>query len=117
EYIVIVNVFASFCKGTGDVAGNYEPFLVIGDNVHVTRLKIENFIREESVCPLPTVGIGKNTFVDNLEMDNVHLENKTDNRIICVLNNGIIKRFTAVNCICENASFLENKGIIEKANI
>ncbi len=117
ENIVIDNVFASFCKGTVDVPGNYTPFLQIGDNVRITRLKIENFIREESVCNLPTIGIGRNTLIDNLEMDNVHLENKTGLGMACVSNEGTIKRFTAVNCVCSGASFLENRGIIDKADV
>lgn len=61
ENITIDNVYASFSKGTKDVAGNYGPLIAIGSELDISNLFIKNLVRNEKVCFHPTIGIDENT--------------------------------------------------------
>lgn len=68
ENIRIDNVFASFCKGTADVPGNYGPFIDIEDRLDMKNISIEGLTRRETVCFQPTVGIGEDTVISHLRI-------------------------------------------------
>lgn len=65
ENISIENVYASFSKGTVDVAGNYCPFIDIGSELDIRNLSVKGLFRNESVCFQPTFGIGESTVIHN----------------------------------------------------
>lgn len=69
--VTINNVFASFCKGTKDVAGNYYAFIQIDKGLDVENLSISNVFRDEKVCFTPTIGICEDTTIKNMSLHNV----------------------------------------------
>ncbi len=66
ENITIDNIYASFSKGTVDVAGNYGPLIVIGSELDISNLSVRNLVRNETICFQPTIGIEKDTDIKNL---------------------------------------------------
>ena len=69
--VTINNVFASFCKGTKDVEGNYYAFIQIDGGLDVDNLVISNVFRDEKVCFTPTIGVRADTVIKNMSLNNV----------------------------------------------
>ncbi|HBL84808.1 MAG TPA: hypothetical protein DDZ99_07890 [Clostridiales bacterium] len=90
ENIVIDNVYASLCKGTVDVPGNYEPLIAIKNDLIFNNLVISNLYRDETVCATPTIGIGENTYINELSINHSQQRNFTDKPITYLQNNGKI---------------------------
>ena len=92
ENITVDNVYASLCEGTKDVAGNYSPLITIEKDINLKNIKISNLYRKETHCPTPTIGIGKNTIINNLSISHCVQTNATDKPITFLENQGIIER-------------------------
>ena len=70
EHITIENVHAAFSEGTADVAGHYGPLIDIKKELDIRHLTIRNVVRDETVCFHPTVGIGADTVIHDLLIEN-----------------------------------------------
>ena len=114
ENISLDHIYASFSKGTVDVPGNYGPLIHIGHGVDIHRLTIRNLIREETVCPTPTMEIEENARIDSLCVYNLHNVNRTSAPIDAIVNHGRIQHLSLVNCRCQGGSLLVEKGVIEE---
>lgn len=106
ENIHIDHVAASFSKGTADVPGNWGAFVNIDGAVDVKNMTITDFTREEYVCSQPTVSIGAQTAVDHLVLSRVKLDNRMNEPICLIQNNG-----TAANLSLEHIQLYGNSRI------
>ncbi len=114
ENIVIDNVYASICPGTVDVPGNYEPLIVIKPELHISGLVLSNIYRRESVCPTPTVGIGRDTVIGSLTIRNARQLNLTGRPFPFLQNAADIGRLTMSDIDCGDDAMLENTGNISE---
>lgn len=94
--ITIDNVYASLCRGTVDVPGNYEPLIAIGDKMQIRRLAISHLHRVETHCAQPTIGIKEGTVIDDLILTDCTQENKTDYPMPFLSNKGTVRRLTMI---------------------
>lgn len=115
--IVVDNVYASVCKGTVDVPGNYEPLIVVKEELNVSNLVINNVYRRESVCATPTIQIGGRTRVENLSISNCGQVNATQAPFPFLRNFGEIGSLTLSNVACGGDKRLVNEGNIERLSV
>lgn len=117
ENISLDHIYASFCKGTIDVPGNYGPLIHIGQEVVIPRLSVHHLIREEAVCPTPTMEIEKNTEIGSLYLSHLHTVNRTAAPIDTIVNGGTIRRLTLIGCSSGTDRLVVNNGVIEEQTI
>ena len=117
ENICLDNIFASFSKGTIDVPGNYGPLIHIGREVDIPRLSIHNLIREECVCPTPTIAIEKGAEIGYLLASQMHTVNHTSDSVTTIVNDGTIQQMTLISCSSGSDQLVVNNGKIEKQTI
>ena len=90
ENITIDHVYASLCKGTVDVKGNYEPLIAIGNHMDIKKLSLSHIYRQESVCPQPLIGLKEDCFVGELLLSDVEQVNLLGKEIPLIRNEGTI---------------------------
>ena len=112
ENIVIDNVCASICPGTADVPGNYEPLIVVKPELRISSLVLSNIYRKESVCPTPTIGIGRDTEIGSLTVRNARQQNLTGKPFPFLSSAAEIGRMTLSEIDCGGDELLENTGRI-----
>lgn len=91
ENITIDNVYASLCPGTVDVAGNTSALISIRHDVDINSLYIANLHREETHCPMPTIGIETGVKIKNLTVLHSGQSNTTGKEIPFIHNIGRIE--------------------------
>lgn len=67
------------------------PLIFLQDNTHIRHLKITDLFRRETVNPVETIYIGKNTEIDTLILDTVVTENLTDSPMPFLVNHGRVQ--------------------------
>ncbi len=97
ENITIDHVYASLCKGTVDVPGNYEPLIAIGSHLDIKKLSLSHIYRKETVCPMPLIGLKEDGKIEELILDNVQQVNLSDRAIPLIKNEGIIGKLHLTN--------------------
>ena len=112
ENITIDNMYASLCEGTVDVPGNYSPLISIGPDIDLKNINISNIVRNETHCPMPTIGIELNSTVENLSVSNCVQTNETKRPIPFLYNEGKINKFNSFNIELGNDALLGGEGEI-----
>ena len=97
ENITIDNVYASISKGTVDLTGNYKPLIYIGKDLDIRSLYIANLHRDETVCPMPTIGIDPGTRINGFTLLHATQTNATGKAMPFVHNEGTIENFHCDN--------------------
>ncbi len=92
ENISIDHVHTGECPGTVDVAGNIRPLIYIGEDIDIKSLYISHLFRDETHCPLPSIGIYKKTHIGTLHISCSQQTNSTGKPMAFVENCGIIDR-------------------------
>ena len=90
ENITIDHVYASLCKGTVDVPGNYEPLIAIGSHLDIRKLSLSHIYRREMVCPMPLIGVKEDGRVEELFLNEVEQVNLLGQEMPLIRNDGII---------------------------
>lgn len=116
DNIEIENVFASKAPRTPEVfpyTDSYVyPLIWIQDNVMVKKVKIKNLYRKERVTAIPTIYIGQNTPVEELNLDNIKQENLLNVSFPLIHNKGSIKNFKLKDLSADKDEILINEGEI-----
>lgn len=115
ENITIDNVYASHCKGTDDVPGNYTEFIMIGNKnneIDIKNLKISNVFRTETHLALPTIAIYENTNINNLSITNCVQTNETGSPITFLRNNGNVQRLFMSNNEVGQDTLMDGDGFV-----
>lgn len=97
ENVTIDNMYASICEGTADVPGNHCPLISIGAGIDLKNITISNLVRNETHCPLPTIGIEEDSTVENLTVCNCVQTNETGQPIAFLRNEGKIEKLNLFN--------------------
>lgn len=111
ENITIDHVYASLCKGTEDVPGNYEPLIAIGSHLDIRKLSLSHIYRRETVCPMPLIGIKEDGTIDELILSDVEQVNLLDQEIPLLRNNGTIRKLHLTNVDAGNDPLLAGNKI------
>lgn len=112
ENLTLENISASFCEGTVDVPGNYEPLIAIKSGLRMKNLRISNLSRYETRCALPTVGISEDTEITNVSICDCEQVNVTGKPFPFIKNSGKLKNFDLRRVYSEDP-LIENDGIID----
>ena len=97
ENITVDHVYASLCKGTVDVPGNYEPLIAIGSHLDIRKLSLSHIYRQESVCPMPLIGLKEDGTIGELILSDVEQVNLLGQPIPLIQNDGIIGKLHLTN--------------------
>lgn len=86
------------------------PLIWIEDNLRVKNLSIANLYRTETVTSVPTIYIGRNTFVESLSLRDIVCENQTGIPMPLIENNGTIEQLFRTNLRSSDAVIFAGDG-------
>ena len=112
DHITIDNIYASFCEGTVDVAGNYCALIPIDREVEVGDLLITNVYRDETRCNQPTFCLNAGSIIHKLTIKNCTQNNLTGNNMNFFDNYGDIDKLLIKNIDCGKDKKILNNGTI-----
>ena len=87
------------------------PLIWIEGNLHIRDLSISTVHREEFNVPVETLHIGANTIVENLILDDIITENRTEREMPFFVNKGTVKSISARNIHRADGSVI-NEGYL-----
>ena len=111
ENITVDHVYASLCKGTVDVKGNYEPLIAIGSHLDIRKLSLSHIYRRESVCPQPLIGLKEDGFIGELFLSDVEQVNLMGQEIPLIQNKGTIGSLHLTNVDPGEDPLLSGNGV------
>ncbi len=117
ENITVDNVFASIGEGTEDVPGNYEPLISIGADIDIKNLSFSKIYRNESRCPLPTIGIKRGTTVNNISISDCVQTNETEKEFEFLHCEGSVEDLYISNVQTNQDKLLNDDADIKKRYI
>ncbi|MDD6915105.1 MAG: hypothetical protein SOX82_03515 [Eubacteriales bacterium] len=95
--ITIDNFYASLCKGTIDVEGNYCALIHFGNGIDVGNVVIEKLFRDETHINLPAIHLGTDSTIACLSVSDSVQTNTTDKPIAFIENEGVIDKLYLKN--------------------
>ena len=110
--ITMDNIFASACPGTKDVAGNIRPIIYIGEDIDIKSLYISNLFRNETLKPLPTVGVYKGTCIEKLHISCSEQSYNGEEKMAFLENDGTINTLVLDNVDEGEGEKITGKGKI-----
>ena len=89
------------------------PFIFLQKDIRAKTVRIADVHRRESVIPVETVHVGKNTVVDDLILDTVTTENRTGTPMPLLANSGTIGCLTVRHIRANGDPELVGEGTIQ----
>ncbi len=120
DAITLDNIYASkaerlsvYCK---DGQAQY-ALIYVQEYAKIKNLKISTLHRREYNNPIFTLALIGNSQIDNLILENITVENNTDDKMWFMSNDGNIENFTMQNIrLDKNTMFCKGEGLIGRIN-
>ena len=113
--IVLKNIFASKSLNNPIYRQGSKVYPVIWfqSGLLVKNISIENVFRKENSVAIETIGIDKNTTIENMSVNNMVQENLLPEKFPLIFNRGTIENFYTGSLRSNGGEILINEGIIE----
>ncbi len=99
ENITIDHVYASHCKGTVDVPGNWAPLIWVEKGMDVENLTLRDVFRDEKVLRTPMLGVDKGAVVDGLVLCDVVQKSSLEDPPAQLSLEGEVRNMTQIHVV------------------